>query len=84
MPTHTEMMPQAHPLLDEESASVPEAAATEVSLLDIAVLLMQHKRFIARFVLGAAVLAAAIALVLPVTYEANIVLLPPAQSSSMA
>lgn len=77
-------MPQAHPLLDEESASVPEAAATEVSLLDIAVLLMQHKRFIARFVLGAAVLAAAIALVLPVTYEANIVLLPPAQSSSMA
>ena len=78
------MMPQAHPLLDEESASVPEAAATEVSLLDIAVLLMQHKRFIARFVLGAAVLAAAIALVLPVTYEANIVLLPPAQSSSMA
>jgi tyrosine-protein kinase Etk/Wzc len=84
VPTHTEMMPQAHPLLDEESASVPEAAATEVSLLDIAVLLMQHKRFIARFVLGAAVLAAAIALVLPVTYEANIVLLPPAQSSSMA
>jgi uncharacterized protein involved in exopolysaccharide biosynthesis len=78
------MLPQEHPLLDEESASVPEAAATEVSLLDIAVLLMQHKRFIARFVLGAAVLAAAIALVLPVTYEANIVLLPPAQSSSMA
>lgn len=78
------MMPQAHPLLDEESASVPEAAATEVSLLDIAVLLMQHKRFIVRFVSGAAVLAAAIALVLPVTYEANIVLLPPAQSSSMA
>lgn len=84
MPTHTEMMPQAHPLLDEESASVPEAAATEVSLLDIAVLLMQHKRFIVRFVLGAAVLAAAIALLLPVTYEANIVLLPPAQTSSMA
>jgi tyrosine-protein kinase Etk/Wzc len=84
VPTHTEMMPQAHPLLEEESASVPEAADTEVSLLDIAVLLMQHKRFIVRFVLGAAVLAAAIALVLPVTYEANIVLLPPAQSSSMA
>lgn len=78
------MMPQAHPLLDEESASVSDAAATEVSLLDIAVLLMQHKRFIVRFVLGAAVIAAAIALVLPVTYEANVVLLPPAQSSSMA
>ena len=61
------MMPQEHPLLDEESASVTEAAATEVSLLDIAVLLMQHKRFIMRFVLGAAVLAAAIAMVLPVT-----------------
>jgi len=40
----------------EESASAPRSQ-TEVSLLDITVLLVAHKRFIVRFVLGAAVLA---------------------------
>ena len=45
---------------------------------------MQHKRFIVRFVLGAAALAILLALVLPVRYEAKIVLLPPAQNSSIA
>ena len=64
--------------------SDPSQAETEVSLLDILVLLLERKRFIVRFVLGAAVLATVVALVLPVQYEAKIVLLPPAQNSSMS
>jgi uncharacterized protein involved in exopolysaccharide biosynthesis len=56
----------------------------DVSMLDIVVLLLEHKRFIFRFVLVAAVLAIVVALVLPVRYEAKIVLLPPAQNSSIS
>jgi uncharacterized protein involved in exopolysaccharide biosynthesis len=55
----------------------------EVSVLDILVVLLERKRFIVRFVLGAALLAVVIALLLPVRYEAKIVLLPPAQNSSI-
>jgi tyrosine-protein kinase Etk/Wzc len=55
----------------------------EVSVLDILVVLLERKRFILRFVLGAAVLAVVVSLLLPVQYEAKIVLLPPAQNSSV-
>lgn len=78
------MIPDAGPILAEEAPTVGESTATEVSLLDITVLLVQNKRFILRFVLGAIVIAVAIALLLPVTYEATVVLLPPAQNSTMA
>ena len=47
------------------------------------VLLLERKRFIVRFVLGAAALAIVVSLLLPVRYEAKIVLLPPAQNSSI-
>ena len=58
---------------------------SEVSLLDMTVLLVRHKRFIVRFVLGSALLAVAIALLLPIRYEAKVVLLPPSsQSPSIA
>jgi uncharacterized protein involved in exopolysaccharide biosynthesis len=77
---HTET--QLEPMVNE--GSDPSQAETEVSLLDILVLLLERKRFIVRFVLGAAVLATVVALVLPVQYEAKIVLLPPAQNSSMS
>ncbi len=56
----------------------------DVSLLDMLVLLLERKRFIVRFVLIAAVLAIVVAFVLPVRYEAKIVLLPPAQNSSIS
>jgi tyrosine-protein kinase Etk/Wzc len=82
VPTHTERAIQAEPLLVEENIAVPQAE-TEVSLLDITVLLVQHKRFIVRFVLGAALLSVVIALVLPVSYEAKTVLLPPTQNTSI-
>lgn len=56
---------------------------SEMSLLDILLLTAAKKRFIARFVIGAAILATVVAFLLPVHYEAKIVLLPPSQNSSM-
>ena len=70
-PTVSEMRPDASP------------AETEVSVLDLLVLLLERKRFLIRFVSGAAVLATIVALLLPVQYEAKVVLLPPAQNSSI-
>jgi tyrosine-protein kinase Etk/Wzc len=74
---HTETQPE--PLVNERSLE-PQ---TEVSLLDISVVLLERKRFIVRFVLGAAALAIVVSLLLPVRYEAKVVLLPPAQNSSI-
>jgi uncharacterized protein involved in exopolysaccharide biosynthesis len=61
----------------------PFPAGTEDSMFDILILLIGHKRFIGRFVLGAAVLATVVSFLLPVRYEAKIVLLPPQQNSSV-
>lgn len=74
---------QTEPIISERNADLPRAEA-EVSLLDITVLLVRHKRFIARFVLGAAALAMVVAFLLPARYQAKTVLLPPTQSSSIA
>ncbi len=57
--------------------------STEISVLDILALLASHKRFILRAVVGAALLSTAVAFLLPVRYEANIVMMPPQQNSSM-
>ncbi len=73
---------QAEPIADVANAG-PSRTETEASLLDILVLLAGHKHFIVRFVLGAAVLASVVSFLLPVRYEAKIVLLPPTQGSSM-
>lgn len=73
----------AEPVAPENNAGTAHIVA-EVSLLDIFVLLAGHKRFIVRFVLGAAVLATVVSFLLPVRYEANIVLLPPQQNSSLS
>ena len=83
MATHTEPFIDAEPMAPEESAPTPQAQ-TEVSLLDLTLLMVANKRFIFRFVLGAALLAVVIALLLPVRYEAKVMLLPPQQSSSIA
>lgn len=77
----TEIQPE--PMVDERNAG-PSRTDAEISLLDIVVLLLERKRFIVRFVLGSAVLATILAFVLPVRYEAKIVLLPPAQNSSLS
>jgi len=81
--TYPDTFTETEPVAREEGATA-SPAQTEISLLDITVLLVARKHFILRFVLGAAALAILVAFVLPVRYEANVVLLPPAQNSSMA
>jgi len=76
----TEIQPE--PILDETNGD-PSRTETEVSLLDLLVLLVGRKRFILRFVLGAAVLSIVVSLLLPIRYEAKVVLLPPQQNSSI-
>jgi uncharacterized protein involved in exopolysaccharide biosynthesis len=85
VPIHTETTAQADPLLLEENGREVQRPVSEISFLDIVVLLVRKKRFIMRFVSGAIVLAIAVALILPVSYEAQVVLLPPSgQGSSLA
>lgn len=55
-----------------------------LSFLDLLILLARGKRTILAFVLGCAVLAAVISLLLPKRYTATVTLLPPQQSGSMA
>jgi uncharacterized protein involved in exopolysaccharide biosynthesis len=73
---------QSEPLVDERSQHTFQAE-NEVSLLDLMVLLLRCKRFILRFILAAALVSTIIAFLLPVRYEGQVVLLPPAQSSSI-
>jgi tyrosine-protein kinase Etk/Wzc len=82
VPIHTETTAEADSLLFEENGRAVQNPVREVSLLDIAVLLVRKKRFILRFVLGAIVLAIIVALILPVSYDAEVVLLPPASPNS--
>ena len=76
-----ETEPQLRRIADE--AHGPHLAEGEISLLDLLVVLLELKRFIVRFVVGAAILATIVSFLLPVRYEAKIVLLPPAQNSSI-
>jgi tyrosine-protein kinase Etk/Wzc len=79
----TEIQPE--PIINEsiERNADPFADETDISFLDILVLLVERKRFILRFMLAAFVLAIVVSLLLPVRYEAKIVLLPPQQNSSV-
>jgi len=61
----------------------PYRTDTEISLLDHLILMLENKRFIALFVLGAALVATIVAFILPVRYEGTVVVLPPAQNSSL-
>ncbi len=75
-------MVQNEPVAYKENGDLPQPEV-EVSLLDLLVILAANKRFIFRFVLGAFVLAIVVSLLLPVRYEAKVVLLPPSQNSSV-
>lgn len=84
MPIQTETIKQAR-ILDDEDAGAAQASQSEVSLLDITILVVQHKRFVLRFVVLSALLATLIVFLLPVRYEGKVVLLPPhSQNSSVA
>lgn len=62
-----------------------EESEDEISLLDLAIVLAKHKKFLLAFPLCVAILAAIIALLLPNTYTATTKILPPqAQSSASA
>jgi uncharacterized protein involved in exopolysaccharide biosynthesis len=74
---------QTEPILDEPELK-PPLVKTQVTLLDIIALLAGQRRFILRFVLGALLLAVVVSFLLPIRYEAHILLLPPQQNSSMS
>ncbi|MGA3092554.1 MAG: GNVR domain-containing protein [Terriglobales bacterium] len=76
----TEIQPEA---VVQARKADPSRTVSEVSALDALVLLVGKKRFIVRFVLGAAALAIVISFLLPIRYEAKVVLLPPTQDSSI-
>ncbi len=76
----TEIQPE--PIVEEKNGALSRSE-TEVSLLDLVLPLVGRKRFIASFVLGSAALAIVVSFLLPVRYEAKIVLLPPPQNSSV-
>src|ERR1700722_18706747 len=82
MARYPDTMVQTEPIAYKENGDLPRTEC-EISLLDVLVLLAQNKRFLLRFVLGAAALATVVAFVLPVRYEGKVVLLPPAQNSSI-
>jgi uncharacterized protein involved in exopolysaccharide biosynthesis len=71
------------PLVADPIDAGQPATELETSVLDILALLASQRRFILRAVVGAALLSTAVALLLPVRYEANIVMMPPQQNSSM-
>ena len=66
----------------EINAALPDTES-EVSVLGVLALLASHKRVILRAVVGAAVFSTIVAFLLPVRYEANIVMMPPQQNSSI-
>jgi tyrosine-protein kinase Etk/Wzc len=75
-------MVQPEPVAYKENGELSRTEG-EISLLDFLVVLAENKRFFIRFVLGVAVVATVVSFLLPVRYEAKVVLLPPSQSSSI-
>lgn len=67
----------------QETSSEPARTIPQNSALDGLILLAEHKRFIGLFVLIAVVLTTVVSFLLPVRYEAKILLLPPQQNSSV-
>jgi tyrosine-protein kinase Etk/Wzc len=77
-----------YPNLDE-GASAPQLSAqpapeSEVSLLDLLIVLVERKRVILLVTGAFAFLSIVVSLILPVSYTATAVLLPPPQNSSLA
>jgi tyrosine-protein kinase Etk/Wzc len=75
------MLSETEKGIDPALEVLPEG---EVSLLDLLVLLVERKRFILLFTLGAAVLTAVVCMILPVRYTGESSLMPPQQSSTGA
>jgi uncharacterized protein involved in exopolysaccharide biosynthesis len=67
-----------------EVAEAPIASSQDLHLLDLLLVFAKRRRFIVRFSLASATLAAVVVLVLPSRYTAETVVLPPGQNSSMS
>ncbi|HTC48144.1 MAG TPA: Wzz/FepE/Etk N-terminal domain-containing protein [Candidatus Aquilonibacter sp.] len=76
----TEVQPE--PIIDERNEN-SFRTESEISLLDVVAIVLEHRRFVARFVLIATALAVIVSFLLPVRYEGKVLLLPPAQNSSV-
>lgn len=76
----SELRPQ--PVRSKELAE-PFPEDSEISLLDHLIVYTENRRFIVRVVALTAVAATVIAFLLPIRYEGKIVLLPPAQNTSL-
>ena len=64
--------------------SIPLEPAKEINLLDVLIVLSRRRRFIFVFTFVVAVITAIIVLVLPSSYTASTIVLPPSQNSSMS
>jgi tyrosine-protein kinase Etk/Wzc len=75
---HLEPLP--HP---ERPSAAPSKQKQEISLLDLLIVLAERKQIIFWVTAGFAILAIIISLLLPKSYTATVVLLPPQQNSSL-
>jgi LPS O-antigen subunit length determinant protein (WzzB/FepE family) len=67
-----------------DSAPVSESAEDEISILDLLIVLALGKRTVLTFTLLGAILSVAVAMLLPKSYQAEAVVMPPKQNTSMA
>jgi tyrosine-protein kinase Etk/Wzc len=79
----SEMQEHAHPSALPSVVGPAKKDESEISLLDLLIILAERKRVILWVTVTFAILAAAIALILPKRYTAAVSLLPPQQNSSM-
>ncbi len=73
----------------DSDTALPDPARTggqkdEISLLDLLIVLAEHKRLILCVTAGFAVVAVIVSLLLPKSYTATVTLLPPQQNSSLS
>jgi tyrosine-protein kinase Etk/Wzc len=83
----TDVSPAGHEQQASEandSGPVPESAEDEISILDMLIVLAHGKRTVLAFTVLGAILSVVVALLLPKSYQAEAVVMPPAQGTSMA
>jgi tyrosine-protein kinase Etk/Wzc len=69
---------------EANDSAAPESAKDEISILDVLIILGQGKRTVLKFTLLGALLSVIVALILRNSYQAEAVVMPPAQGTSMA
>ena len=67
-----------------QTANEEDSSAHDVHLLDLLIILSKRRKFILRFTLGAVIASVITVLLVPNSYTAETVVLPPGQNSSMS